>query len=248
MKKLLVILISFLLVASCCVCHAESVTHTYTVGKDIAAGEYTLELYETDGNILNLGLALISHIRLTDKGIHTEEIKLQTGDKISCDFTLLEDDRLIIVSGDGYDVRIVNRSGKQSADKYANAIAGVNLATAFSQCRDAMTSEDMSGYFPGLMDVEFDYDTTMPSLNITMMFKDKEKIEADSVISYSLVIFNTLCSLQNPDISKSSALDFGSVFDDLFVIVGIYDESILYGGDMDTYYVLPDSTTIRQYN
>lgn len=254
MKKLLLVLISLLIILPVHTGFAQSNTKEYRVGIDIPAGDYTVELYQSEYDEHDIGIAICSIIRFDKETYKIETIQTDdmflTDDNPTCKLTLYDDDRLSIVYGEeSYSVRLISHTADGFTDEYPGVIDGVNLTQAFNECISVMTSDEATNeLFPGLLDVEFEYDPTLPSINIMLYFESKDNIDAETMIFRTMVLLNTACNQQNPDIAEATVYDYGGIYDDLFVVIGIYDKSVLLNGTMDTYYVMPNSTIIKEFD
>lgn len=248
MKKGLAFLLMVLLFP-CTLAHASTGNQDYLVGRDLAPGKYSAELYSTDENAL-IGVAVCGILRHVENSYKVETI--QTDDMTLtdlcpiCTIELLDGDRLMVSCSDGYAVRLTNISGTEIQDQYPGAVAGVNLTQAINATTAYIDRNRVD--FDGLKDITIEYDVTLPSINITMYYTKNDKNNYMEHIPLILWKLNGECALQNPQICDPTPKTNGGVYKDITVIIGVYDETILYTENaFDTYYILPGTTKIERY-
>lgn len=221
----------------------------YLIGRDLAAGPYTAELYATEEDEL-IGVAICTIMRSIDGSYKMETIQTAdmtlTNNHTHCDLDLQNGDRLMIGCSDGYAVMLINLTGAEIEDKYPNAIEDVNLTKAINATLTYL--DDYALDFKGLNKTTIEYDKTLPSINITMFYDSGHKMQYKEHLKAILWRLNESCANQNEKIARSTPLSYGGIYDNLTVIVGIYDDLILYADtSFETYFILPATNEIIEY-
>lgn len=265
MKRLLAFLLMILIFLITPTAMAESAN--FLVGRDIAPGTYTAEIYATNEQEM-IGVATCCILRPVEgsyryETIETDEMILkgsnpawdhtfQTIDLTipdlnpSCELVLIDGDRLIIACGDGWKVRLVNLTGSEIEDQYPGAIDGVNLTKAINLTLAAV--ENYPEQYPGLKSVEIKYSDVLPSIEMMLHMEDGEKDNYEAVVHNILYSLNIACRNQNNKIKESIPFYHGGIYDDIAVIIGVYDDSIIYtDAAFDTYYILPGTFEILEF-
>lgn len=238
MKKWVALLMVLLLMSN--IAYATKSTN-YLVGRDIAPGNYKAELYAADEKAL-IGVAVCMILRPVEGSYKSETIQTDdmtlTNNNPDCELDLLEGDRLLISCSDGYKIRLVNLSGADIEDEYPGAIEGVNLTKAINLTLSAI--ENYPELYPGLKSVEIKYSDVLPSIELMIYMEYGEKGNYEAVAHDILFSLNIACRNQNNTIKESAPFYHGGIYDDVVVIIGVYDDSIIYSDEaLDTYYALP---------
>lgn len=238
MKKWVALLMVLLLMSN--IAYATKSTN-FLVGRDIAPGSYKAELYAADEKAL-LGVAVCMILRpvkgsYKSETIQTDDMTL-TSNNPDCELNLLEGDRLLISCSDGYKIRLVSLTGADIEDQYPGAIDGVNLTKAINLTLSAV--ENYPELYPGLKSVEIKYSDVLPSIELMLHMEYGEKGNYEAVAHDILFSLNIACRNQNNAIKESVPFYHGGIYDDIAVIIGVYDGSIIYSDEaLDTYYILP---------
>lgn len=252
MRKILALLILMLLITTA---HASDIKFNpdyedpFVIGRDLPSGTYTMTIFAMEGTTSTDGIASYFIMRQTE-GSYTFDIidsdDFLTLSNPSCTLSLLDKDYLYITCSAGYEVRLSQQSGGTIEDKYPGAIEGVNLTQAINMA--LMYFDRYGEAFPGLKSIEIEYDDTLPSINLTLYYETGGKSAYAKHVRDILWILNMGCTSQNPTIRESTATTYGGIYDDLTVIIGVFDDTILYGGSFDTYYILPGRNSISQFS
>lgn len=232
-----------------CSAHASVDILEYLVGRDLAPGEYAAELYQTEEDAL-IGIAVCTILRpskdsYTVKTIQTDDMTLTASHPV-CTIDLLEGDQLMVGCSEGYTVRLTNLSGTEIADQYPGAVEGVNLTQAINVTLAYI--DKYAFYFDGLKDAAIEYDATMPSINITLYYSLGDKQHYAEHLPAILWKLNDACVSQNPQIADPTPKSNGGLYEEIAVVVGVYDDAILYTDSaFDTYYILPGATDLIEH-
>lgn len=248
MKKWVTFLIALLLISNIAIAYATQSTN-YLVGRDIAPGNYKAELYAADEKAL-IGVAVCMILRPVEGSYKSETIQTDdmtlTNNNPDCELELLEGDRLLISCSDGYKIRLVNLSGADIEDEYPGAIEGVNLTKAINLTLSAI--ENYPDMYPGLKSAEIKYNDLLPSIELMLHMEYGEKDNYEAVVHNILFSLNIACHNQNNEIKESVPFYHGGIYDDITVVIGVYDNSILYtDAGFDTYYILPGTFDILKF-
>lgn len=265
MKKLLVFLLVIVLLLICPTVIAESLT--FLVGRDLAPGTYTAELYASDESTI-IGTASCCILRPIEgtyqhETIETKDMMLKainpaweqsiqivgleiTDLNPSCEIVLLDGDRFIFSCSDSWNVRLVNMTGSEIEDQYPGAIDGVNLTEAINITLAAV--DNYPELYPGLKSIDIKYSDVLPSIELILHMEDGQKEKYEEVVHTILFTLNIACCKQNSVIKESLPYYHGGIYDEITVIVGVYDNSILYtDAGFDTYYILPGTFDILKF-
>lgn len=246
MKKWVALLMVLLLISN--IAYATKSTN-YLVGRDIAPGNYKAELYAADEKAL-LGVAVCMILRPVEGSYKSETIQTDdmtlTNNNPDCELDLLEGDRLLISCSDGYKIRLVSLTGADIEDQYPGAIDGVNLTKAINLTLSAV--ENYPELYPGLKSVEIKYSDVLPSIELMLHMEYGERDNYEAVAHDILYSLNIACRNQNDRIQESIPFYHGGIYDDITVIIGVYDNSIIYTDSaFDTYYILPGTFEILEF-
>lgn len=247
MKKWVALLLVLLLIPN--IAYAIKSTE-YHVGRDIAPGSYIVNLYKEDENAL-VGVAVCIVLRPVKetgkiKVIQTEDMKLNDNSP-NCTLNLLDGDSLLISYSDDYNIRLINLTGTDIKDIYPGAINGVNLTKAISST--VAVVENNPDIFPGVKSVDIKYGDVLPSIELMLYMDNSEIDNYEAVVHDILYTLNIACQKQNGAIEESAPFYHGGIYDDVYVIIGVYDESIIYSDEaLNTYYILPGTFTILEFD
>lgn len=264
MKRLLTFLLTMLLILICPTVIAES--SNFLVGRDLAPGTYLAELYASDESTI-IGTASCCILRPIEgtyrhETIETNDMTLKainpaweqsiqivgleiTDLNPSCEIVLLDGDRFIFSCSDSWNVRLVNITGSEIEDQYPGAIEGVNLTKAINLTLSAV--ENYPELYPGLKNIEIKYSDVLPSIELMLHMEYGEKDNYEAVAHDILYSLNTACRNQNDRIQESIPFYHGGIYDDITVIIGVYDNSIIYTDSaFSTYYILPGTFEILE--